>query len=799
MVVRFGFVVPNIFLLLCLSAGGQAPAGERPVLADETVDRFAGASALVVEGARTYPAPDIVRALALCPRFIIVSHPRAPLADFIRYIEENVRLGYLRGGFPDAAVKAVADREKGVLRVTTEEGRRVVAGPVIVEGSKALPVEEIIRVVTETDPERKYESRWEPGEPARLDPPFLETMRDAVERAYARAGHLSAEIGVSVPAAEADRASLVVRVLEEGSPSTLGEVSFEGTFKDDVETLTRTVGIRPGMPLDRAALDGFEARLDGLGRYFHVDIEAVPSGSSGRTDLRIKLLQADFAPPLGEPEPEERAVLRKAFRWFGDTSRWKGPLVFRADATGVIERLGLGSWLERAVFEAGVAPDGLLIEARYRRRASDTDERVGLVVAGNRGMLVAAPLRLVSRFDPSRGPTLLAHLKLLPAEQAKIAAGDDPMRLMAGLSFGKGQRDDPRFQLDLEAPEVALAHLSQSEFLEYRFDGDRVHIEHAAKRERVKVASVDRETGAVDLHARAEENGLALSVSFEGPALASRLEAMDGEARRLGYREVSPVRFLGLSGIGVLKLARFVSGKRDAAQVRCLEAVVTGLLDRESQVSEYLAGLFADGASVKESGRERFHVPLSETREGLGAFLGFVASRLAADMPRDSWLQTLFREAACIGSGESLYTAVELKRLFGSSEAGPIGCWALAEALAALGRSAQAGMFADLALRQASVAGFRTELAVLRREGTLPARIIAALGKSLRALDEAAVASVGADVERLGDDDEREFVRLFDAARRIEDPMEAGASLLEAFWVTGLDDLIRSRSRALVP
>ncbi len=198
------------------SATGDLPGPERETSdPSAAADRFLGPEGepvrVQVVGCRTYKAEDILHKLSRAYRFLLVAHPGASPAAYIAFVESSIELGYRHGGFPEAQVSAFHDKQREVVFIKIDEGGRLMAGSVVVEGNQSVPAEAFIKELTERREEKKLTNKqgvpmemveiisavWEPGTPARLD--FV-ALRQAAHRArgvYLRAGFISPEVEAS--------------------------------------------------------------------------------------------------------------------------------------------------------------------------------------------------------------------------------------------------------------------------------------------------------------------------------------------------------------------------------------------------------------------------------------------------------------------------------------------------------------------------------------------------------------------------------------------------------------------------
>ena len=792
-------------LLLAVAAPGQSHSQEKDRRVEEPVGRFTGASALAVEGAKAFPSEEIVRALALRPRFLSVSHPRAPLGAYLRGLEDDLRQGYLRGGFPDVQVRATAHGDRGTVRISIEEGRRLAAGPVIVEGQSVLRAESIIGAVTQPEGDDSKDAVWLPGQAARLDPRTLRKAIAAVEERYAKEGYLSPKITAAVRETPAGPASLAIQVLHEGKVSTLREVRFEGKFTDDPEAIRNAAEIRPGMRLDSAALEAIEARLDALGRYLKVKARALPSGEEGPCDLQLEVFQASFAPPFGTAPPEHRAILRRGFDWLLDPARWKGSFVLHMDLSETMERWGLQRWISEPALEVALSARGVMLSGRYLWAGSDP-VTFGFMADGDEGILIAGPLRLFSRLDMSEGPRLLGNLHVVTAEPETLEPGDSEMRLRMGVGFEGGKKPgEGPIQLDLKVSETAVSFLAQWKSLEYKLDEKLLHVAFAeADGAFNRIADVDRATGEVRFAPRTISGDyLKVELPFDEAGLSKRLEAAKEEARQGRYQAVSPVRFLVRSASGIVRMLHQARMETMGTRSRAAVVVLEELLRNEADLLEALEVFSRTSTRHRVEKENRFHIPwrdgedVDATRLGWSQMIAWIALEGTPLLPPGSWPETLLRETSCILLGETAQTEVELRRIYSSLEVGPVGYWAYSEALRFGGMLDLSRMFAREAIRQCNAEGLRKEITLLEREGFLPGKLLLLLGQAAQRIDDADAAFVREAAQKETGEAEKGLVTSLDGARLEKDARKAGARLLEAFWSAGLSDALRARCEEL--
>jgi hypothetical protein len=179
--------------------------------------------------------------------------------------------------------------------------------------------------------------------------------------------------------------------------------------------------------------------------------------------------------------------------------------------------------------------------------------------------------------------------------------------------------------------------------------------------------------------------------------------------------------------------------------------------------------------------------------------INMVAPALVHALPYDSWLQVLTREAACMMTGQARYTGLELNRLFGSGRVGPLGYWAFAEMLALVGQGPLSRELARRGIMECNaVDGFKKEITLVNRAGSVSASVVRFLGEAAQTLDPAVTAEVGRRIKEHGGAEVKAFLPYFEKARRVADPLEAGTRILEGVWEVWIIPAVRDRLMRLV-
>ena len=83
---------------------------------------------VVFTGVESFDAADIRRVLAYDFNTILAGHPGADLQHFVETLEKQIAAGYRHAGFPDAAIRAVANEGLHRIEVRVIEGPRYRCG-----------------------------------------------------------------------------------------------------------------------------------------------------------------------------------------------------------------------------------------------------------------------------------------------------------------------------------------------------------------------------------------------------------------------------------------------------------------------------------------------------------------------------------------------------------------------------------------------------------------------------------------------------------------------------------------------
>jgi outer membrane protein insertion porin family len=192
---------------------------------------------------------------------------------------------YRRAGFPDVKVRSAVIPEPGtapvaaVVRLTIEEGPRVVFGAIQISGNSTLSEAQLRQGVRAT-----------PGEP--FFQPQLALDRDGMLLKYLNLGYRRADIEVHVDFSP-DRSRADVRFdVREGQQVFVDHVLVVGNERTKTETVRREILLHPGDPLGFDNVAETQRRISALGLFRRVRITEIDHGLAGSRDVLVTVEEA---------------------------------------------------------------------------------------------------------------------------------------------------------------------------------------------------------------------------------------------------------------------------------------------------------------------------------------------------------------------------------------------------------------------------------------------------------------------------------------------------------------------------
>ncbi|MBM4042653.1 MAG: hypothetical protein FJ290_29545 [Planctomycetes bacterium] len=733
------------------------------------------------------------------PGFYLAAHPCAPLAEYLAAVRERVLLGYHYNGFPDTTVDVSLDRPAGKVRVRVKEGPQYVKGAVRLVGVKALDAEGLRRRLTEAplpqptraglpgveESVREVMGHWVPGMSAGFDEPTLAAIAAKVKRAYADAGHFFPRLKVRVvPEKGTPQAHLLVEVEDEGARATLRDVDIMGLRRNTEEELLRFLGIKPGMPLNAAAIAAMEDKLWRSARFLvhQVSLDP-PEDASGAVRLRLQLRESRDAPPLGtELSAPARALLRVS-DWLAAFPAGDRDAVVTVAADGVS-------------VELVVSPrQGLLLRGRM---AGAPGRGAWDILA----VLASKQLGIFSLAGEPRGWTITEDIGLV-ASFGLVGVPEDPdtPRLQYAVRFGLGlrssaaHRDTEPFRLDLGLAPVAFAGQAYAPDVSCSIANGVLTLRGPNSHWQFDEATGELREGTI---VKAAELLPTFVVKVRVRLEAGRFAALRKEAEA--------------AAAGRIKTLTMGEADATAAQALLVEALaLLGATAEQRASATRLAAALAEevGASLDSLAPDEkpiegrpFDLPLpvgQGTGEGLVQWFALrVLPATDALFPRCSWPWMLAREAILVACGMGKYTGEVLPMLYGSDQMGPVGFLATARLLS-LVNPRMARAFAARGLERLSVAEFRKDYRILLTGDTAAARLARRLAARLAEARGEDCEAVAALLGPAAGGPFREFARLLRERPKDKAPADVLPAALDYWWDAFLKEQVRTGLQRLAP
>lgn len=739
------------------------------------------------EGLKTFTHEALVKALAGQTRFLLVSHPQAPRAEFLETLRQKVLAGYQHSGFPNASVNTGLDSASGRVRVQVSEGNRFRCGQVQVTGAKPGPAAAIRARLTKppllppksaeevpstgkssnagddesatagvrTEVHVNFERRephqalaatrkasddtplWMAGEPAAFGDAAAREIEEAVKDCLAEYGLFFPTTSSSVKLNPATgTADLVVRVIDEGPQGKVSELEVTGNQKNTREEILRFLGLKRGMAITRSRVVEAEQKLWRSARFLHYEITPEPatSGLTKATNVRltVKVREYDAAPKLTERLSAEQQAMLRLCDWLSDFASRPEDLKISLAFTGTDDPF-------RRAVDLVVSPSqGALLMLKDQTNSSSTDYAV----------LFAR--KTLGLYAPKRGSKLfVSRPNLSSRAMISIAPGGDnpkePFQFGMGGGF-EGQSDPklgtkPPFRLELTLAPAAFLHLLDTTNLQVQTKGKTLALVSSNQ-----VVRVDAATGRLKELSVRDEN-MFIEVRFAKGAFDQARRELDAATSGLSNRYDPDHPFSSVVGFAAAELARW----------GMLDKVVTNLppVQRERVVlavnkllgPTVLAPI--DQAMSTDKPTEAFSIPMDETdralaQNSLSAFFAAFGFRYCNEFfPKYSWPWTVARESVFVLAQQATYTDAELTRLYESDDTGPLGCLVIAELLTRV-NSPAARTFAGRGLTRLSAAGFRNDCRLFLEGKSGLARVFANMTIALREMPPEEVEALAA-------------------------------------------------------
>ena len=715
-------------------AGSAAQAQDIPRLSFPTnvgkpvVGKLGDPDRLVLYGVTSFQEQEIVSALMKDPEVIIASHPTSYLDEYIMVVEEGIRQGYLHSGCPDVQVEvSKADASEPAIEAQITEGACYTAGDVIVRGAQTIPVDDLVGYITEeyqgfrlvdsqpfldSLPEGFHvnydqsvtvpgvlsprgaqgetvgfeDSVWVKASPAPFDKPTRAEIEWRVAASFAAAGYPDAEFDVSFDIENSSKtAQLVIDVIDEGKPSTIGSISIDGNIKNSSQEIIELLGVEVGQLYNWRTFQKLENALWNSARFFDyaVESERGSEGGSG-VDITVNVTEYEPAPPLSVEFSVEQKALLKTRKWVLDTLASGYTLDI---LIGEIEEEGLSNEL----VALSLSPEKAILEILTRTGDSSAEMHAMVELNAEKALVYSFDRNLFFEAEIPDGYEINLDASFLPSADAARQPGSEQLMQMwfgARLDTSSAGASRSLFNVNLSlAPVTFLDLLTDAAGEAAAFwDGDNVEISWD-----YAWINLNAETGELhELFAANHDVFVLVSIVADGVSkrserLAEEIEA--NEPQKQNGSLISLAAFLLEESIALGLAPRVFPDvfsdlpfeQRQAAANTLNRIIGDGALH---PLEALIGKLFPTPSLITFDIPARANLGIAGVDASVSPWAFSYAFRAADEVfLRDTWPWTLAQGSVLIGSERHEQLDATLQHLFEAGDMGPIGFFSTAKLL----------------------------------------------------------------------------------------------------------------------
>jgi outer membrane protein assembly factor BamA len=712
---------------------------------------------LTFQGVKTYDVADIRRDLKRDFETMRAARASEKRSACLETIQRQLHQAYLHGGFPDAKVTAKVQPSGLRIEIRVDEGPRYVCGPVEITGAGHVPVEALVRSLTE-HPKPSW-ILWKPGRPAPFDAIRIDAIRERLQEKFAAVGYFAPRFDVEIRRNEKEHtASLHVNITGEGPGMVLGEVQIAGAQRDSVEDVLKYLDVHSGDPCDGELTDRIHRKLWDSGRYLAAKAVLDPirahSTSTGPrvAGLRIKLWESPHARPLREElSPAEQALL-KLREWLENWSQGKV-----ADELALTFSASAG---DSGLSDAKISGQMNLAPNRGQTMACQVIGHGGerlvdvVFVVDERQLVLGNLLRNAKLEYPNSGEGYFWFDVSGDATSQVSREDEQPFRLKLALQFKNRQRNDlSAFKLNLHFSPVFMLSLLQESELHGKSAGTKIEDGICEVIDEDLKLRFEATTGRlIDAHLGRKDDPLlqftVKTVTNVLPAEIARLNQLLAGAVP-GSAQASPCKSLVEFGLdGWLDALRDDRLREQAESVRALRKLVarwslppfSDIINawdgpmREPQHEFWLSARICDWS---------YSNLLNPDHGARKSLTGSVLLPIYRDLvPRSGWWWPAGRDAAIDWAEHGRLSAPQLTEMANSADIGPLGECLLA--LVAPLANEDLGETCGLAgLQRLSAKDFRRDYEPLLAQDSWLGKFVVSLAQAVRTLDAAELAALG--------------------------------------------------------
>lgn len=752
--VAVNLVTAFAFLALAgdLFAGGADDAAREP-------------AEIEFEGIESFDIESVRRALATDVPMQAASHPRVPIAEYLRTLRHRLGEGYQYAGYLNVKLSVRQDEATGQIKARIREGKPYRCGTIEVTGVEAdealaiqaaleepfPPVDAVPVTITAADGTEHTVWETSQGQPARLRAPVWPRGGQAragtaawsevwrrIYRHLRASGRYKPDFTIDVvPNHDEGTATLVVKIKDLGPVSMVAGIVIEGARRNSPEDVKEFLGLRQGVEVSERQLALWEHRLWSSGRFGGAyvrarELEAAPH-EGPRQDIHVSLHEHPDVPLLREPLSPESTLILKARDWLARLCEVRPDEDVTIDVEWSPQGSFLTRWFQnrldlRASLFSG-SSRGEIVSWSIARNGMPPTFSETLILRDPRITFFAPERSTRFEFDRPEIGNVRLQLRTYACDQDKVKAGESPFgcsfEFQAGTSSDSAaQYLETRISID---PVVALAWPRRQGCTATRRAGrlflvsKTVHAEIEEQTGRMIDLRIEDKKHAFSLHLRTAAGAVAAELQRQEELLSTSLNAFDAE---------HPLHAASLFLAG--EFSRFAEREMSASKHKQAAALrkLLALWSPEPIGEAVRLLLFAPGP-------REFLIPRNDDgqrRAGLTflvlALKDYLVPAYDAGAPSSpSW--SLGRDA--------LLTAVAhrtglIDPQFAQANCGPVAHLAAAFALREIDPP-QAALLARSGLEHLSAAEFRYEYAPLLAQDTWLGRSFLSLASALRQLE----------------------------------------------------------------
>lgn len=710
----------------------------------------------------------------------------------------KARDAYLYAGFADVTVETVPGEDGDRLEMTIVEGRRYLAGEVVVQGARTIDADLLVQDLT-VEPPAVYGSvaksgrtLWPLGKTVWLNHSAIGWLREEVEDRLLERGVVGAQFTLEiVPDRERAVATLAINFADGGVPAVVNEISVSGNKKNSAEDVLAFLGLRTGMrflgELDTLA----QRKLGESGRFIKSKVKVLkPASPSEPLKLAIDLVEYEKAPSLKQELSRQEAALVKLGGWF---NRFHD-----SDEEAIVKDEEAGDVIEAVV----ASRRGALV---FFRAAEDkksgipftlafvlSDERIGFYSTAAKRKMEGIP-------TPGR-----------VRGNVEITFHDGPPKVTGygKLTVGIGLRSSPkphdhcvvRFG-DTAVSMLSLAHEYGSKL---SWNHDALTVTYCERQ-----LTLDAAAGNL-VEERSWIDGSAFTISRTSGEFERRLKEI--EVAAADYRPdpqadrplAAAIELYCDTALSYLTGKDHVEDRKYLAVLRKLAALgALAPLDRmviaacrAPEEEFFIPDDRSDAAFWTDDDQADWPaIKFAGGRYGI-KYADFLAGR-------GSWPWETWREAMFVLAGKSRHLEQELVKHLSSPESGPIRHLIVGELLRLNDMQAMARVFGLAGQSHLTAEDFRHDYSAMLDADTFIGGYLLTLADVIRQLDEGEIKTL-ADALVADDWLDRGQARVFaELAKRLRGDrnvpiMNALPIALDAWWRLGLHDYIENELQSLV-